>query len=60
MKKTTKVTKKKIISKSRKVYTFDVVFTGMTEEDFEFLRKLAEDKKAAQAAVKESGSAKKK
>ncbi len=27
------------------VITFDVVFTGMTEEDFEFLRQLAEKKK---------------
>lgn len=27
------------------VITFDVEFTGMTEEDFTFLRQLAEEKK---------------
>ena len=55
-----KTFKKKIIRKRKDVFTFDVEFTGMTEEDFEFLRNMAAELKKAKETAKASGSAKKK
>ena len=38
----------------RDVITFKVRFSGMTEEDYEFLLRMAEDIKARKAAEKEA------
>lgn len=54
------VIKKRVVTKRRDVLTFDVEFTGMTEEDFEFLRNMAAEMKKAKETTKASGSAKKK
>ena len=54
------VIKKRVVTKRRDVLTFDVEFTGMTEEDFEFLRNMAAEMKKAKETAKASGSAKKK
>ena len=45
--------KKRITLKKRDIITFDVEFTGMTEEDFAFLRKMAEDIRAEREASKQ-------
>lgn len=44
--------RQKLTRKHRDVLTFKVEFTGMTEEDFAFLRKMAEDIKAEKEAAK--------
>ena len=54
------VIKKRIVTKRRDVLTFDVEFTGMTEEDFEFLRNMAAEMRKGNEAAKASGGAKKK
>ena len=44
----------------RDVITFKVRFSGMTEEDYEFLLKMAEDIKARKATEKETKKKKRK
>ena len=41
-------------AKEKEVIRFKVRFTGMTEEDYAFLRQLAEEMKAKRTAEKES------
>lgn len=41
-------------AEEKEVLRFKVHFTGMTEEDYAFLRSLAEEMKAKKAAEKES------
>lgn len=56
MKKLSKKERQARRDRERTVLTFDVEFTGMTEEDFAFLRQYAErikaEKEAAQAIQK--------